>query len=47
MVTCFFSQNMVGPGEVDNELQGETSEECSKYGQVVKCLIYEVSVKQF
>jgi len=35
-------RNMVGPGEVDNELQGETSEECSKYGQVVKCLIYEM-----
>lgn len=35
-------RNMVGPGEVDNELQDETSEECTKYGQVVKCIIYEM-----
>lgn len=32
----------MGPGEVDNELQDETSEECTKYGQVVKCIIYEM-----
>ena len=36
-----FLQNMVGPGEVDNELQPETAEECRKYGQVIKCLVYE------
>jgi len=35
-------RNMVGPGEVDDELQGETSEECSKYGAVNKCLIFEM-----
>ena len=39
-------QNMVGPGEVDDDLQPEVTEECSKYGEVVKCLVYEVS-KQF
>ena len=36
-------QNMVGPGEVDEELESETAEECGKYGKVVKCLIFEVS----
>lgn len=40
-------QNMVGPGEVDEELQPEVAEECSKYGAVDKCLIYEVSVVIF
>lgn len=34
-------RNMVGPGEVDNDLEPETKEECSKYGEVVKCLIFE------
>ncbi|ETN22735.1 hypothetical protein, variant 2 [Phytophthora nicotianae INRA-310] len=37
-------QNMVGPGEVDDELQEEVKEECSeKYGPVIKCVIYEVT----
>lgn len=35
-------QNMVGPGEVDDDLQPEVAEECSKYGEVIKCLIYEI-----
>ena len=34
---------MVGPGEVDEELQPEVVEECAKYGEVVKVIIYEVS----
>lgn len=34
---------MVGPGEVDQELEGETAEECGKYGKVIKCVIFEVS----
>jgi len=42
IVTCV--QNMVGPGEVDDELESETAEECGKYGKVVKCLIFEVSL---
>ena len=33
---------MVGPGEVDDDLQGEVAEECSKFGRVDKCLIFEV-----
>lgn len=36
------SQNMVGRGEVDEDLEGETKEECEKYGKVVKCVIFEV-----
>lgn len=34
---------MVGPGEVDEELEPETAEECSKYGKVNRCCIFEVS----
>jgi len=34
-------RNMVGPGEVDEELQPEVVEECAKYGEVVKVVIYE------
>ncbi|XP_033114559.1 splicing factor 45-like [Anneissia japonica] len=33
--------NMVGPGEVDEDLEPETAEECSKYGPVTKVVIYE------
>lgn len=37
-------QNMVGPGEVDDELQEEVKDECAeKYGPVEKCVIYEVT----
>lgn len=35
---------MVGPGEVDEELQPEVVEECNKYGEVAKVVIYEVGV---
>jgi len=35
---------MVGPGEVDDELESETADECSKYGKVTKCVIFEVSM---
>ncbi|CAG5129306.1 unnamed protein product [Candidula unifasciata] len=35
-------QNMVGPGEVDEDLEPETAEECTKYGKVNKCVIYEI-----
>jgi len=33
--------NMVGPGEVDEGLQGEIEEECTKYGPVEKVSILE------
>ncbi|XP_033646465.1 splicing factor 45-like [Asterias rubens] len=32
---------MVGPGEVDDDLQPETAEECAKYGEVGRVVIYE------
>jgi splicing factor 45 len=35
---------MVMPGEVDNELEGETKEECKKYGEVNKVVIAEVNL---
>ena len=35
-------QNMVGPGEVDEDLQPEVTEECTKYGEVSNCLVYEI-----
>ena len=41
MSDCWL-QNMVGPGEVDEDLEGETAEECAKYGKVIKCMIFEV-----
>ncbi|OQS04399.1 hypothetical protein THRCLA_03358 [Thraustotheca clavata] len=42
--TVLLLQNMVGPGQVDDDLQEEVKEECqSKYGPVVKCLVYEVT----
>ncbi|KAL1933355.1 hypothetical protein VTP01DRAFT_7445 [Rhizomucor pusillus] len=34
--------NMVGPGEVDEDLQTETADECAKFGKVERCLIFEV-----
>ena len=34
---------MVGPGEVDEDLEPETAEECSKYGKVMRCVIFEVT----
>ena len=33
---------MVGPGDVDEDLQPEVAEECGKYGEVERCLIFEV-----
>ncbi|KAL5270005.1 hypothetical protein ACHWQZ_G003475 [Mnemiopsis leidyi] len=32
-------KNMVGPGEVDDDLEGETREECAKYGEVIQPLL--------
>ena len=33
---------MVLPGDVDDDLEAETKEECQKYGDVNRCVIYEV-----
>jgi hypothetical protein len=38
---------MVGPGEVDDDLQPEVAEECSKYGRVIKCLVFEAWLSLF
>ena len=32
---------MVGRGEVDNDLQSETAEECSNFGPVIQCVVDE------
>jgi len=39
--TVVLLTNMVGPGEVDSDLQGEIEEECKKFGTVEKCVVYE------
>ncbi|KAJ1969848.1 hypothetical protein H4R35_006032 [Dimargaris xerosporica] len=35
--------NMVGPGEVDDDLQEETMEECQRYGLVLSCKVFEAT----
>ena len=37
-------RNMVGPGEVDDALEGEIQGECTKFGGVVKVMIFEVQI---
>lgn len=34
-------KNMVGPDDLDDELQSEVSDECGKYGQVNRVIIYQ------
>ncbi|KAL3161408.1 hypothetical protein ABBQ32_010298 [Trebouxia sp. C0010 RCD-2024] len=36
-------RNMVGPGQVDDDLEDEVANECSKYGQVQSVMIFEVT----
>lgn len=43
--TVVLLTNMVGPGEVDDMLQTETADECTNYGKVERCLIYEVRAR--
>lgn len=39
-----FFQNMVGPGDVDNDLEPEVKDECNtKYGEVVSVIINELT----
>jgi len=36
---------MVAPGEVDEDLESETVDQCTKYGEVVRCAIHEVTTE--
>eukprot|EP00249_Psilotum_nudum_P014741 c24978_g1_i1 orf=109-1479(+) len=40
-------KNMVGPGEVDDELEDEVASECTKYGNVTRVLIFEITEPNF
>ncbi|CAM6117112.1 unnamed protein product [Calypogeia fissa] len=40
-------RNMVGPGEVDGELEDEVASECTKYGIVTRVLIFEITEPDF
>ncbi|KAI5571277.1 hypothetical protein POPTR_011G098100v4 [Populus trichocarpa] len=40
-------RNMVGPGEVDDELEDEVASECAKYGTVTRVLIFEITELNF
>ncbi|XP_009592306.1 DNA-damage-repair/toleration protein DRT111, chloroplastic [Nicotiana tomentosiformis] len=40
-------KNMVGPGEVDDDLEGEVAEECTKFGTVTRVLIFEITEANF
>lgn len=40
-------RNMVGPGEVDDDLEGEVASECAKYGTVTRVLIFEITEPNF
>eukprot|EP00271_Cylindrocystis_brebissonii_P015705 TRINITY_DN38686_c0_g1_i1.p1 TRINITY_DN38686_c0_g1~~TRINITY_DN38686_c0_g1_i1.p1 ORF type:complete len:510 (+),score=134.85 TRINITY_DN38686_c0_g1_i1:339-1868(+) len=40
-------RNMVGPGEVDDELEEEVAGECAKYGTVTRVLIFEITEENF
>lgn len=40
-------RNMVGPGEVDAELEDEVASECAKYGTVTRVLIFEITEPDF
>lgn len=34
-------RNMVGPDDIDDDLEGEVTEECGKFGRVKRVVIYQ------
>lgn len=34
-------RNMVGPDDIDDDLEGEVTEECGKFGRVKRVIIYQ------
>uniref|UniRef100_A0A665VJI5 Poly(U)-binding-splicing factor PUF60-like n=1 Tax=Echeneis naucrates TaxID=173247 RepID=A0A665VJI5_ECHNA len=41
MSTVMVLRNMVGPDDIDDDLEGEVTEECGKFGQVKRVIIYQ------
>ncbi|XP_070774350.1 poly(U)-binding-splicing factor PUF60a [Enoplosus armatus] len=39
--TVMVLRNMVGPDDIDGDLEGEVTEECGKFGQVKRVIIYQ------
>uniref|UniRef100_A0A3B5M6U5 RRM domain-containing protein n=1 Tax=Xiphophorus couchianus TaxID=32473 RepID=A0A3B5M6U5_9TELE len=39
--TVMVLRNMVGPKDIDDDLEGEVTEECGKFGQVRRVIIYQ------
>uniref|UniRef100_A0A3Q4BRI6 RRM domain-containing protein n=1 Tax=Mola mola TaxID=94237 RepID=A0A3Q4BRI6_MOLML len=41
MSTVMVLRNMVGPDDIDDDLEGEVTEECGKFGRVKRVIIYQ------
>eukprot|EP00061_Rhincodon_typus_P011248 g36129.t1 len=39
--TVMVLRNMVGPEDIDDDLEGEVTEECGKFGAVNRVIIYQ------
>ena len=47
MLIITMKHAQIGPGEVDDELEDEVASECSKYGTVLRVLIFEITQANF